>query len=275
MEPSLLMWGISTFITVSGHMTGLFFSADLCDDNPPSLKHAAYKALEYRTGTMLNCGCERGFRRLNSVMRCAGNSSHASWENKCQCVSTSSKRTERQVTPKPEEEKAMQSLTLPGDQGNLPGHCREPPSWDHEDSERIYHFVVGQTVHYQCAPGFRALRRGSAESVCKTVSGKTQWTRPQLKCISDREDGQFPADDEEEPEASTLAPPGRDTSRPLMTAGTTDSHKHTEVATTMESFLFTSEYQIAVAGCVLLPVSVLLLSGLTWQRRWRKRRRTI
>ncbi|XP_022376473.1 interleukin-2 receptor subunit alpha isoform X3 [Enhydra lutris kenyoni] len=269
MEPSLLMWGISTFITVSGHMT------DLCDDSPPSLKHAAYKALEYRTGTMLTCGCERGFRRLNSVMRCAGNSSHASWQNKCQCVSTSSKRTERQVTPKPEEEKAMQSLTLPGDQGNLPGHCREPPSWDHEDSERIYHFVVGQTVHYQCAPGFRALRRGSAQSVCKTVSGKTQWTRPQLKCISDREDGQFPADDEDEPEASTLALPGRDTSRPLMTAGTTDSHKHTEVATTMESFLFTSEYQIAVAGCVLLLVSVLLLSGLTWQRRWRKSRRTI
>ncbi|KAI5760356.1 IL2RA [Gulo gulo luscus] len=263
MEPSLLMWGISTFITVSGHMT------DLCDDNPPSLKHATYKALEYRTGTMLNCGCERGFRRLNSVMHCAGNSSHASWENKCQCVSTSSKST-GQVTPKPEEEKAVQSLTPPGDQGNLPGRCREPPSWEHEDSERIYHFVVGQTVHYQCAPGFRALRRSSAESVCKTVSGRTQWTRPHLKCISDREDGQFP--DDEEPEASTLAPPGRDTSRPLTTA---DFLKHTEVAATVEPFLLTSEYQIAVAGCVLLLISVLLLSGLTWQRRWRKSRRTI
>ncbi|XP_059039723.1 interleukin-2 receptor subunit alpha isoform X2 [Mustela lutreola] len=273
MEPSLLMWGISTFITVSGHMTGLFFSADLCDDNPPSLKHAVYKALEYSTGTMLNCGCERGFRRLNSFMRCAGNSSHASWENKCQCVRTSSKST-GQVTPRPEEEKAMQSLTPSGDQGKLPGHCREPPSWDHEDSERIYHFVVGQTVHYQCVPGFRALRRGSAESVCKTVSGKTQWTRPQLKCISDREDGRFP-DDEEEPEASTLAPPGRDASRPWTTAGTTDFHEHTEVATPMESFLFISEYQIAVAVCVLLLISALLLSGLTWQRRWRKSRRTI
>ncbi|XP_030885550.1 interleukin-2 receptor subunit alpha [Leptonychotes weddellii] len=264
MEPSLLMWGISTFITVSGYMT------DLCDDNPPNLQHATYRALEYKTGTMLNCGCERGFRRLSNFMRCAGNSSHASWENKCQCISTSSKSTEGQVTPKPKEQKEMQSQTPPMDQGNLPGHCREPPSWEHEDSKRIYHFVVGQTVRYQCVQGFRALRRGSDKSVCKTISGKTQWTQPQLKCISESKN-----DDEEEPQASTHAPPGRDTSCPLITTSATDFHKHTEAATTVESFIFTTKYQIAVAGCVLLLISVLLLSGLTWRWRWRKRRRTI
>nr|XP_021552410.1 interleukin-2 receptor subunit alpha [Neomonachus schauinslandi] len=246
----------------------------LCDDNPPNLQHATYRALEYKTGTILNCGCERGFRRLSNFMRCAGNSSHASWENKCQCISTSFKSTEGQVTPKPKEQKEMQSQTPPMDQGNLPGHCREPPSWEHEDSKRIYHFVVGQTVRYQCAQGFRALRRGSDESVCKTISGKTQWTQPQLKCISESKNGWFP-DDEEEPQASTHAPPGRDTSCPLITTSATDFHKHTEAATTVESFIFTTEYQIAVAGCILLLISVLLLSGLTWRRRWRKRRRTI
>ncbi|XP_034877604.1 interleukin-2 receptor subunit alpha [Mirounga leonina] len=196
MEPSLLMWGISTLITVSGYMT------DLCDDNPPNLQHATYRALQYKTGTILNCGCERGFRRLSNFMRCAGNSSHASWENKCQCISTSSKSTEGQVTPKPKEQKEMQSQTPPMDQGNLPG-------------------------------------------------------------------------DEEEPQASTHAPPGRDTSCPLITTSATDFHKLTEAATTVESFIFTTEYQIAVAGCVLLLIGVLLLSGLTWRRRWRKRRRTI
>ncbi|XP_011224682.2 interleukin-2 receptor subunit alpha isoform X3 [Ailuropoda melanoleuca] len=267
MEPSLLMWGISTFVTVSGYVT------DLCDGNPPDLKHATYRALEYKTGTVLNCGCERGYRRLSNFMHCAGNASHASWENRCQCRSTSSKSTERQVTPRPKEQKEKQSPTLPVDQGNLLGHCREPPSWEHEDPKRIYHFAVGQTVHYQCAQGFRALHRGSAQSVCKRISGKTQWSQPQLKCISERTDSPFP-DDAGEPQASTGAP-GRDTSSPLKMTSTTDFHKHTEVATAAESFIFTTEYQIAVAGCVLLLISVLLLSGLTWQRRWRESRRTI
>ncbi|EFB23098.1 hypothetical protein PANDA_009134, partial [Ailuropoda melanoleuca] len=166
--------------------------ADLCDGNPPDLKHATYRALEYKTGTVLNCGCERGYRRLSNFMHCAGNASHASWENRCQCRSTSSKSTERQVTPRPKEQKEKQSPTLPVDQGNLLGHCREPPSWEHEDPKRIYHFAVGQTVHYQCAQGFRALHRGSAQSVCKRISGKTQWSQPQLKCISERTDSPFP-----------------------------------------------------------------------------------
>uniref|UniRef100_A0A8C7ENP7 Interleukin-2 receptor subunit alpha n=1 Tax=Neovison vison TaxID=452646 RepID=A0A8C7ENP7_NEOVI len=231
-------------------MTTIFQCGYLCDDNPPSLKHAAYKALEYRTGTMLNCGCERGFRRLNSVMRCAGNSSHASWENQCQCVP--SKSTEGQVTPKPEEEK-QEATRVRGTPPELPvpvpGHCREPPSWDHEDSERIYHFVVGQTVHYQCAPGFRALRRGSAESVCKTVSGKTQWTRPQLKCISDREDGRFPGTE------------GPAWARPP------DFRTGLRGVQFLAPGALMNGFSVTVAGCVLLLISVLLLSGLTWQRR--------
>lgn len=69
-------------------LTRLFSFADLCDGNPPDLKHATYRALEYKTGTVLNCGCERGYRRLSNFMHCAGNASHASWENRCQCRST-------------------------------------------------------------------------------------------------------------------------------------------------------------------------------------------
>ncbi|XP_077614546.1 interleukin-2 receptor subunit alpha [Crocuta crocuta] len=275
MEPSLLMWGILTFIAVPSHMT------ELCDDNPPDIKHATFRALAYKTGTMLNCECKRGFRRISNgsaFVLCAGNSSHSAWENKCQCISTSPRTTDRQVTPKPEEQKGknpteLQSQMQPMDQVNLPGHCSEPPPWEHEHSRRIYHFVVGQTVRYQCAQGFRAVRRGPAESICKITCGRTKWTRPQLRCISERKDSRFP--DDEEPQASTDAPPGSDTSCPSMTTSTTDFQKHTEVATTTESFVFTTEYQIAVAGCILLLISVLLLSLLTWQRRWRKSRRTI
>ncbi|XP_073076306.1 interleukin-2 receptor subunit alpha-like [Manis javanica] len=56
---------------------------------------------------------------------------------------------------------------------------------------------------------------------------------------------------EGEPQASTDAPPGSDTSCPLkMTGptgatGTTDFQKHTEVATTTETFIFAVKYQIA------------------------------
>ncbi|XP_041621692.1 interleukin-2 receptor subunit alpha isoform X1 [Vulpes lagopus] len=213
MEPSLLMWGILTFITVSGYTT------DFCDD-PPNLKHATFKALTYKTGTVLNCDCERGFRRISSYMRCTGNSSHASWENKCQCKSISPENRKGKVTTKPEEQKGenpteMQSQTPPMDEVDLVGHCREPPPWEHENSKRIYHFVVGQTLHYQCMQGFTALHRGPAKSVCKTIFGKTRWTQPPLKCIGE---SQFP--DDEELQASTDAPAGRDTSSPFITTST-------------------------------------------------------
>ncbi|XP_019316421.2 interleukin-2 receptor subunit alpha isoform X2 [Panthera pardus] len=254
---------------------------ELCDENPPDIQHATFKALTYKTGTMLNCECKKGFRRISNgsaFMLCAGNSSHSSWENKCRCISTSPRATDGQVIPKPEEQKGkspmgMQSQMQPTDQVNLPGHCREPPPWEHEDSRRIYHFVMGQAVHYQCMQGFRALHRGPAKSVCKMICGKATWTQPPLQCISERSDSWFP--DDEEPQASTDAALGSDTSCPSITASTTDFQKHTEAAMTTESFVFTTEYQIAVAGCVLLLISIVLLSGLTWQRRWRKSRRTI
>ncbi|XP_029810958.1 interleukin-2 receptor subunit alpha [Suricata suricatta] len=275
MEPSLLMWGIFTFIAAPGHMT------EFCDDNPPDLKHATFKALTYKTGTMLNCECRRGFRRISNgsaLMLCAGNASHSSWENKCQCISTSPRTTDGHITPKPEEQKGKKSMELqsqmqPMDQVNLPGHCSEPPPWEYEHPRRIYHFVVGQTVRYQCAQGFRALQWGPAVSICKMICGKTKWTWPQLKCISERKDSRSP--DDEESQAPTEAPPGSDTFCPSIPTSTTDFQKHTEVARTAESFVFTTEYQIAVAGCVLLLVSVVLLSLLTWQRRRRKSRRTI
>uniref|UniRef100_A0A2K6F3F5 Interleukin-2 receptor subunit alpha n=1 Tax=Propithecus coquereli TaxID=379532 RepID=A0A2K6F3F5_PROCO len=199
MEPHLLVWGVITFIMVPCG------KAELCDDDPPEVAHATFKALAYKRGTTLNCECQRGYRRIKNgspYLLCTGNSSHSSWDNKCQCMSTASRHT-RGVTPQPEEQKErkvteMQSQVQPVDQVSLPG---EEPS--------------------QASPGDL---------------------------------------------------PERETSCPLTT---TDPQEHTEAATTMETFVFTTEYQVAVAGCVLLLFTVLLLSGLTWQRRWRKSRRTI
>ncbi|KAI4537948.1 hypothetical protein MG293_011351 [Ovis ammon polii] len=74
--------------------------------------------------------------------------------------------------------------------------------------------------------------------------------------------------DEAEPPESTEAPPGSGTFLTTRMAGTTDFQKPTDVVATLDTFIFTTEYQIAVAGCILLLSSILLLSCLTWQRRW-------
>ncbi|XP_075853608.1 interleukin-2 receptor subunit alpha isoform X2 [Microcebus murinus] len=274
MEPHLLVWGVIAFVLVPGG------KAELCDDDPPEITHATFKALAYQKGTMLNCECKRGYRRISNgspYVLCTGNSSHSSWDNKCQCMSTASRHTKR-VTPQPEEQKErkvteVQSPEQPVDQVSLPGHCREPPRWEHEAAKRIYHFAVGQAVHYRCEQGYRALQRGPARSVCEVAGGKTRWTRPRLTCVDGTEPGQFPG--EEPSQASPSDLPERKTSCPLTTMTstgarppTTDYQEHTEAAATTETFIFTTEYQVAVAGCVLLLFTVLLLSGLTWQRRW-------
>ncbi|XP_036197822.1 interleukin-2 receptor subunit alpha [Myotis myotis] len=274
MKSSLLMWRFFTFIMVTDCVT------EFCYPSPPNLRHATFKAITYEMGTLINCDCKTGFRRSSETifMNCTGNAGHSAWENQCQCKMNSLRNTQKQATPKPEEQKErkateMQSQTQPTDQVNL-GHCKEPPPWEHEASKRIYHFVVGQTVHYKCAQGFRAEQKGPATSTCKMICGKTRWTQPQLKCTSESENDQF-LDDEEFP-AITDIPSGSEASCPFTTTSIpTDFQKPTEVSTTTEMFIFTTEYQIAVAGCILLLISIFLLSVLTWQRRRRKSRRTL
>uniref|UniRef100_A0A8D2B2Q7 Interleukin-2 receptor subunit alpha n=1 Tax=Sciurus vulgaris TaxID=55149 RepID=A0A8D2B2Q7_SCIVU len=269
MEPNLLMWGLFIFIMVPGSVT------EFCDNEPLEIRFATFKALAYVNGTMLTCECKRGFRRIQNgspYMLCTGNSS---WENKCQCVSSYPGNTGKQVTPQPEEQKEgknteMQSQFQPVDQVNLPGQCREPPAWEHEDTKRTYHFMVGQALHYQCIQGYKALRSGPFKSVCKMIGGKTRWTQPHLTCLDENEPHPFSG--EVDTQASTDALPESETSHTITT---TDFQQHSEVVTTMETFIFTMEYQIVVAGCVFLLISILFLSGLTWQRRWKKSRRTI
>ncbi|KAG8515977.1 Interleukin-2 receptor subunit alpha, partial [Galemys pyrenaicus] len=163
-----------------------------CDIEPPILRNATFKVSAYKIGTGLNCQCKTGFRRRGSTLiHCVGNLSHPYWGDKCQCKSIS-KNTGKKVTTNPEEQKERkttesQSQTQLTDQVNIPGHCGEPPPWEHEYSERIYHFVVGQTVDYHCAQGFRALQRVVAKSVCIKTCGRTMWTKPKLTCISERE----------------------------------------------------------------------------------------
>uniref|UniRef100_A0AAA9U2P7 Interleukin-2 receptor subunit alpha n=1 Tax=Bos taurus TaxID=9913 RepID=A0AAA9U2P7_BOVIN len=255
--------------------------SEACHDDPPSLRNAMFKVFRYEVGTMINCDCKTGFRRVSAVMRCVGDSSHSAWENRCFCNSTSpAKNPVKQVTPAPEEQREKkptdaQNQTQPPEEADLPGHCEEPPPWEHEREplKRVYHFTLGQTVHYQCAQGFRALQTSPAESTCMMINGELRWTRPRLKCIREGEHGQ--ASDDAEPQESTEAPPGSGTFLPTRMAGTTDFQKPTDEIATLDTFIFTTEYQIAVAGCTLLLASILLLSCLTWQRKWKKNRRTI
>ncbi|XP_036999442.2 interleukin-2 receptor subunit alpha isoform X2 [Artibeus jamaicensis] len=264
MERSLLMWRFFTFIMVTDCVI------ERCHHKLPQVSHATYKALTYKIGTLVNCECKKGFRRISTrspYMNCTGKSGHSFWENQCQCTNISPRNRQKQATPNPDEQKKgknteMQSQMQPTDQVNQ-GHCREPPPWEHESSERIYHFAEGQIIHYECAQGFRALQRGPAKSICKMICGEVRWTQPQLKCIREGD---------EESQASTDTPSESETACPLIM---TDFEKHTESTTTPKMFIFTTEYQIAVAGCILLLISILLLSAFTWQQRWRKNRRTI
>ncbi|XP_012864667.1 PREDICTED: interleukin-2 receptor subunit alpha [Dipodomys ordii] len=269
MEPSLLMWGLCVSLMVPSCLT------ELCDSDPPHVSHAAFKALTYNKGTMLNCDCKAGFRRVSygsSYMTCSENSS---WDNRCQCVRISNHVPKKQVTPQPEEQKERKTTETQAQMQsmyhmNLKDYCVEPPRWKHEGQKRIYHFVVGQTVHYQCIEGYKALQRSPATSICKMICGKTRWSQPQLTCINESQQHPFPG--EEAPQLSTDA---LLETEPSCLLTTTDPQSPTEAARTVETFILTMEYQVAVAACVFLLIGVLLLSGLTWQRRWKKNRRAI
>ncbi|XP_048223969.1 interleukin-2 receptor subunit alpha [Perognathus longimembris pacificus] len=270
MEPRWLVWGLWASLVVPGYLT------ELCESDPPHISRAAFTALAYKEGTLLNCECKDGFRRIkygSSYVTCTENSS---WDSKCQCERISNHVPKEQLTPQPEEQKErktteMHDQTHPEDPMNRKGFCREPPSWEHEGQKRIYQFVVGQTVHYQCIQGYKALQGSQATSTCKMICGKTRWSQPRLTCVKEGEQHWFPG--EEALQVSSAAPP--DTGTSCLPATTTDFPSPTEAATTPQPLLFTMEYQVAVAGCVFLLLSVLLLSGLTWRRRWKKSRRAI
>lgn len=269
METLLLMLGLLSFLIGPSCLT------EMCGHNPPEVANATFKALDYKNGTILNCECKRGFRRTKELvyMACSENS----WSSSCQCTRNSHSNLRKQVTPKPEDQKEqptteMQKSTPSVHQGNLPGHCREPPPWEHEDSKRIYHFVVGQTVHYECIQGYKAIQTGSATSICKMICGKKGWTQPQLTCVHERDYHPFPASEESQGSRDPFPESESETSCPITT---TDFQLLTEAPATMETFILTTEYQIAVASCAFLLISILLLSGLTWQRRWKKSRRGI
>uniref|UniRef100_I3N8V8 Interleukin-2 receptor subunit alpha n=1 Tax=Ictidomys tridecemlineatus TaxID=43179 RepID=I3N8V8_ICTTR len=250
----------SPFLTMLLFFLLLSLFAEFCDSEPLEISYATFKALSYVNGTMLTCECKEGFRRIQNgspYMLCTGNSS---WENKCQCVSS-----RKQVTPQPEEQKEgkttkMQSHLQPMDQVNLAGHCQEPPAWEHEDTERTYHFMVGQTLHYQCIQGYKTLHSGPFLSVCKTIRGGTRWTRPRLTCLDENELHLFSG-------RWLLSCVQRPCSLPLSDqGGIPDFTCHVTLGKPLDAL---------VAGCVFLLISILLLSGLTWQRRWKKSRRTI
>uniref|UniRef100_A0A8C0X9A1 Interleukin-2 receptor subunit alpha n=1 Tax=Castor canadensis TaxID=51338 RepID=A0A8C0X9A1_CASCN len=239
--------------------------SELCVNDPPEINHATFKALAYKNGTKLNCECKRGFRRIkcgSSYMICTENSLFASFLS----YFLSNNIIAKQVTPPPEEQKErttieMQTQTQPEDQLNLAGYCREPPLWEHEDTKRIYHFMVGQTVHYQCIQGYKALQRHPATSTCKMICGETRWTRPQLTCINENEHHQFPG--EEDSQVSVDAVTESETSCPPATTGTENGSMK------MGTWVFMANQEKAnMAGCVFLLISVFVLSGLTWQRRW-------
>lgn len=62
----------------------LLVFAEMCVQDPPKVAYATFKALAYKNGTILNCECKRGFRRIKQLVYvvCLENS----WSNNCQCT---------------------------------------------------------------------------------------------------------------------------------------------------------------------------------------------
>uniref|UniRef100_A0A8C9AX00 Interleukin 2 receptor subunit alpha n=1 Tax=Phocoena sinus TaxID=42100 RepID=A0A8C9AX00_PHOSS len=178
--------------------------------------------------------------------------------------------------------------------------CLEDPPSLRNAMFKVLRYEVGTMINCDCKKGFR---RRSPFMRCTGNSSHSAWENrchcdstsspktpgkqvtPGLKDEEKTTEmqsqmqptGQANLPGDEEPQESTDAPPGSETSFPLTTrmAGTTDFQTPTEVAATMDMFIFTTEYQIAVAGCILLLISIFLLTGLTWQQKWKKNRRTI
>uniref|UniRef100_A0A8C6EJG2 Interleukin 2 receptor subunit alpha n=1 Tax=Microcebus murinus TaxID=30608 RepID=A0A8C6EJG2_MICMU len=133
------------------------------------------------------------------------------------------------------------------------------------------HLLVWGVIAFVLVPGGKAASRHT-----KRVTPQPEEQKERK--VTEVQSPEQPVDQvslpgEEPSQASPSDLPERKTSCPLTTM--TNYQEHTEAAATTETFIFTTEYQVAVAGCVLLLFTVLLLSGLTWQRRWRKSRRTI
>ncbi|XP_054973862.1 interleukin-2 receptor subunit alpha [Sorex araneus] len=256
---------------------------------PPEVRNAVFSVSTYKNGTILSCECRRGFRRVSGrpFMRCVGDASGSAWDKECQCVRASPGSTGR-VTRSPDgytgrRHTAGHGQAQPPGLADLSGHCGEPPPWEHEGPQRTYHFVVGQELHYRCAPGFGAGLREPARSVCEKSSGETRWTPPQLACEGDGGRGPLPGDKQPPPDApgSRTACPPPSAGAPPETAepepaGTAEPSAHTGAAVTAE-WPSPVRHLTAAAYCALplLLAGVLLLGGLAWQRRWRKMRGTI
>lgn len=213
MRSSLLTWELLIIVAVPGCLTEN-------DCEPPlKLENAVFNVSTYKVGTILVCECQRGFRRKNAFATCTEKADHIAWDKTCQCTSTSPGRKEHVTqTPKHKEwmSTAKHGQTHSPDQTDPPGHCREPPPWDHEVPQRIFQFVLGQELEYQCAPGFRAHQKQPAKSVCEVHCGKVRWTLPQLTCTKEGELDPNPGNETSHPETS-----GNDITCPTPTVGVT------------------------------------------------------
>ncbi|KAM7157011.1 interleukin-2 receptor subunit alpha isoform 2-T2 [Molossus nigricans] len=183
----------------------------------------------------------------------------------------------------------------------VPEFCGDGPPDLKYATFKALAYKMGTLLNCECKKGFRR-SNGSAFMNCTGTSGHPFWKNP-CQCIrtsprnmekqatprpeeqKERKTTEMPSQmqptdqlnlvGDKESQASTDSP-GSEVSYPLITTDTTtDFKKHTDVATTTEMFIFTTEYQIAVVACVLLLIGILLLSVLTWQWTWRKNRRTI
>lgn len=263
----MLTWELLIIVAVPGCLT-----ENYCEI-PPNLRNAVFNVPAYKVGTILVCDCQKGFRRKSAYANCTVKADHITWDKTCQCRSTSPGRIEH-VTQTPKHKEWKSTTKHSPDVTDPPGHCRKPPPWDHEVPQRTFHFVLGQELEYQCAPGFRAHQRQPAKSVCEVHFGKIRWTQPQLTCTREGELDPNPGNETSHPET-----PGNDNTCPPPTVGVT-----TGIATPTEPPTFTKktkeglfpvEYLITAVVCCVPLMGILLLIGLSCLRRWRKTRRSI
>ncbi|XP_036616997.1 interleukin-2 receptor subunit alpha [Trichosurus vulpecula] len=262
----LLMWGILTSLMAAD------YAREECP-HPPQIDFASFETQIYMKGTILDCSCKPGYDREEGtpfLIECEDTQGHLSWNDKCQCKGKFPWNQEEQsvasapINPGEQTDRSQTTTDNKLQTYSLTSHCQEPVLSKHASETKSYRFVVGQKLQYRCLE--TAKYKGTAESICRNTNGKLTWSDPPLKCTN------VTSTETSVPSSFTTEHKIAASTETSVPSSFTTEHK---IAVSTEMSVpssFTTEHKIAVVACIFLMSFVIFLVGITWRKKWRRRR---